>query len=290
MSFDVRHRLAVTLAAATLTASGALVATAPPVTAGHGGCHAFANCGGSETIPGTPGSPGSPGGGGGGGGGPVAARWIVRLGPANELSQIRMQEIYGQTWPECWVAEPSANGGYTYQQALEEIEALFVSGGLPPCPFLGDLDPTAAIEIVWEELIDVPVPGPRIDPGKAITGLPAYLETGMENPTFTQVVENPFGGPGITIEGTATFVIDWGDGSPEESTTKVGAPYAERDGGQTITHVYPRSGEMTVEVDAHWRGTWQVGESEPVAFETVRIASGPPVLLPVEQVQAVRNR
>lgn len=282
MSTTARRRPALFVAAVML-AGVAIVVPAPAAVADDGRCHALVSCGGGGDTPGTPG-----GGGGGGGGGPVSDFWSVRPGNANDESKARMQLVYGRTWDFCWVAEP-ARSGYTYTEALAEIDRIFSGGGDPPCPYLGPVDPTPSIVFRWEEIIDLPVPTPEIKPGKAVTGLAAYLETDFDDNVVTVPVTNPFG-PAIVVTATAEFHVDWGDGSPIQVTRRVGVPYSERDGEREITHVYPRSGDMQVAVETHWRGTWQIEGGPVEEFTTVRVEAVPPIDVPVEELQAVRSR
>lgn len=149
----------------------------------------------------------------------------------------------------------------------------------PRCPPL-DTEQAAAREF-WET-VPLPRPQPMIQPGEAIAGKDAFLEiAGDRAPRFT--VPNPLGGPEIVVEATATFVVDWGDGTTT-TTTSAGGPWPEGD----VTHVWTDAGTYDVVVTASWTATWTAGQLEGTldGLRTVgRIDD-----FPVRQVQAVRTR
>src|SRR5262249_51205037 len=83
----------------------------------------------------------------------------------------------------------------------------------PPCTVsrpLPTLNPVAFAVTFWRT-IPLPVPRPRIPPGYAVTGKPAYLVTNgtTDPPAFTRTT--PLGL--LTVRATGSYVVDWGDGT-----------------------------------------------------------------------------
>jgi hypothetical protein len=107
--------------------------------------------------------------------------------------------------------------------------------------------------------IGIPPPEPRIDPGWALTGMPAYLEIhGQEAFTHDEAIPG-FGRLRVAFEPTY-FEVDWGDGT---TTTvedgRTGAPYDGPE-SQQISHTYADVNEGNlVRVDARWHATWELG-------------------------------
>ena len=134
----------------------------------------------------------------------------------------------------------------------------------------------------WQRM-DLPELAPRIAPGKALVGLPAYLETGGA-PTVTAGGPTPFGP--LTITATRSVTVDWADGpgSVTGPHTGVGGPHPDGD----ITWVYGRSGDRDVAVTQTWTATWSIGPAGGTfsGRGTTSTLFG----FPVEQVQAVRDR
>ena len=157
-----------------------------------------------------------------------------------------------------------------------------VGAGYVLCP--GAVAPgtsAAALALQFWGEVPLPVPAPRIAPGSAITGLPAYLETGgVVGKDFAR--ETPLGA--ITIGAHGRFFVDWGDGTRDGPFDLVGAAWPDG----TITHTYTKTGAFDVVVTARWTATWQLaGRGGPLGgLQTVgRIQQ-----FPVTEVQAVRNR
>jgi len=247
-----------------------------------------------STTPGTPptpGTPGTPGGGGGPSGDPNAPIWRYFLGSANALSQ----QLLPPGTTQCY--NTGLGGNMT---AAEAQAAAFSQPDAPGCPDLSGLPGANGLtELVKAR---IPAPAPQIRPGKNVTGLKAYLETGLEPFTQDEAV-----GP-ITVTFAlrpAEVSVDWGDGSPKGTYDRPGVPYQERDGRKEITHTYERSGDepceraedgascYVVTVDAEWAWTATVngGPQDGVQFDGTYIDPRQGDLtLPVEQVQAVRNR
>jgi hypothetical protein len=158
----------------------------------------------------------------------------------------------------------------------------------PPCP----LQPVApnqpapvetrsmAAARVWEQ-VPLPKPGPRIAPGRAITGKLAYLETqGVTSYPYSTVTTF---GP-LTISATGTYTIDWGDGTKSGPHSFEGAPWPEG----KITHQYTKVGTYNVVVTEKWTANWSL-DGESGTLRTLQ-TSGRIDNFPVEQIQAVIGR
>ncbi len=129
----------------------------------------------------------------------------------------------------------------------------------------------------WENL-DLPVPQPHIAPGRAITGLPAYLET---RGTTQARASRPTPMGTLRVEAVGTYTVDWGDGTVTGPHPGEGRPWPDG----TIAHQYRYVGSYDLIVNQDWVATWFVGdESGTLAGlrTTARIAS-----FPVGQIQAV---
>ncbi len=85
---------------------------------------------------------------------------------------------------------------------------------LPRCPdedgATRELTPAQVAE-PFVRTIPMPVPRPRIPPGHAITGLPAYLET--RGTLSHRVGPEPTELGPIEVHATGAYYVDWGDGS-----------------------------------------------------------------------------
>jgi hypothetical protein len=174
-------------------------------------------------------------------------------------------------------------------QAISMTSAGTVLDMYEPCPAAEDeaVPPSVIAEVevlrFWRSQ-PVPVMEPEIDPGWAITGLRAYLETGPDSvPATTLTVDTPVGTAELDV--AADYVVDWGDGTAPESYPHVGGAWPD---GQ-ISHVYTHAETVTVTTTQVWGGTWRVVDG-PAAG----VAGGLPALplsaaldLEVEQVQAV---
>jgi len=158
----------------------------------------------------------------------------------------------------------------------------------PPCPpqarAPGQTGPVETPAMVarryWEE-IPLPVPRPRIAPGRAITGKLAYLETNGE---VRHVYTNStIFGP-LEIVATGMYSIDWGDGDSSGPHAFEGKPWPDG----RITHEYQEVGTYDIVVTERWTATWRLGGQSGVLRElrtTGRIDN-----FPVEQIQAVIGR
>ncbi len=146
------------------------------------------------------------------------------------------------------------------------------------------LSPAAAAQQVWRDQVKLPPPEPYIAPGKAITGLRAFLEIGGPR-TRTQTF-NVFGYD-LTITATASsYDVDWGDGSSSRNLTSSGGPWPNGD----VRHVFTTQGAYTVRVLERWTGTWSLAGGGGGSVDGTLSSEGRIDAFPVVQVQAVRNR
>ena len=71
----------------------------------------------------------------------------------------------------------------------------------------------------------LPTPSPYIAPGRAITGMYAYMETrGTTTHTYTEP-DTPFGP--LTIVAKGRYFVDWGDGTHTGPHSAEGGPWPE---------------------------------------------------------------
>lgn len=154
---------------------------------------------------------------------------------------------------------------------------------LAPCPApvrraASPASPAAVLAERFLQEVPLPAPVPKIAPGRAITGLPAFLETnGATTHAFSRTT--PFGAMAIAAAGQ--YRVDWGDGTTTGPHAIEGMPWPE---GQ-IAHTYQNVGAYDVTVTQEWTATWQVGDQSGVIdglATTARIGS-----FPVGQIQSV---
>lgn len=165
------------------------------------------------------------------------------------------------------------------EAGLEEVLA-----GLPSCPFESgpsvpsDTTPqTYAIQF-WQRT-PLPEPEPYIAPGRAITGMFAYLETrGTTAHTYTE--ENTPFGP-LTVVATGKYYVDWGDGTKTGPHSAEGGPWPD---GQ-IKHEYIHIGAYDVVVTERWTAIWSFGDRSGTLNELRTV--GRIDDFPVQQIQAV---
>lgn len=129
----------------------------------------------------------------------------------------------------------------------------------------------------WEE-VDLPKPAPEIDPGRAITGKLAYLEThGRVREIYTS--NTIFGVLEIVARGS--YEVDWGDGQTSGPHAFEGKPWPEG----RITHEYTTVGSYDVQVTEKWTATWRMGTNSGILRE---LSTGGQITdFPVQQIQAV---
>jgi hypothetical protein len=173
-----------------------------------------------------------------------------------------------------------------YNFALHhDLAAANATGGAAECPAgtptIAPAAPTP--DQVARDFWDVrllPSPSLHMQPGYAVTGKRVYLEIDSEATKHFDVPDAL--GPPVSIEATSTYVIDWGDGVIE-STTSRGGPWPHGD----VTHVYTTSAAArTVTVTQQWSATWRAGGQQG-ALDNLR--TGGSLTFRVTQVQAVRE-
>ena len=149
-------------------------------------------------------------------------------------------------------------------------------GVVPPV-----LSPAMAAVIAWQELVELDEPTARIQPGRAVTGKPAFLEIGGP-----QAGAWHFDALGFSIDlaATSTYDIDWGDGTWTRGVTTQGGPWPDG----TVHHAYTTVGSYTVTIHQHWSATYVVDGVAGAVPGTLRTAGQ--LALPVVEIQAVRNR
>ena len=131
----------------------------------------------------------------------------------------------------------------------------------------------------WDVRI-LPAPQLHMSPDYAVTGKPVYLEIGGDQSLHFDV-PNPIG-PAIAIDTASRYLVDWGDGTVETTTSR-GGPWPDGD----LTHVYTTSApERTIRVTQQWSATWRAGPDQG-ALDTLQ--TGGQLAFRVTQVQAVRN-
>lgn len=140
------------------------------------------------------------------------------------------------------------------------------------------LDPGQVREAIVHQL---PRPDPNIDPGWALTGMPAYLEVNADT-TFDETVTGEAIPVPVTVAGEGSYRVEWGDGTADTYHSG-GGPYPDGD----IVHVYvDKDEELVVMVTPVWEVTWSaLGISVPLVIELE-----PEMLeLPVREMRSVRT-
>ena len=144
--------------------------------------------------------------------------------------------------------------------------------------------PISPREVVERTIVNVSLPSPKpsVDPGYAVTGLRAYLETGN---SVTHTFE-PIGtvlGP-LSISASSTYTVDWGDGTTTGPHSSSGGKYPDGD----ITYVYRDVGTVDITVTQNWTATWSLaGQSGTISG---LVSSGDLEDFDVREVQASRRR
>jgi hypothetical protein len=133
----------------------------------------------------------------------------------------------------------------------------------------------------WEGPVSPPRPRPYIAPGRALTGKPAYLETGNRT-SFTYQADTEFGP--LTINASGSYTVVWGDGTTTGPFSFEGISWPTG----RITHEYQDVGTYNVVVIERWTATWSLdGESGVLrALQSTGTLNN----FPVEQLQAVITR
>ncbi|MGI8684838.1 MAG: hypothetical protein ACR2MO_07085 [Acidimicrobiales bacterium] len=154
----------------------------------------------------------------------------------------------------------------------------------PPCSTT-EVDPEDTVVAVLER-VPLPAPAPVIAPGRAITGLPGFLEPNLPAPLVggkPMVAETRATELGeLALAGTAVYRVDWGDA---ETGPHAGPGGAWPNGN--ITHTWTTTGVYDVVVTAEWTVDWRLGGASGRLTVTTE---GTIADFHVDQVQAVRNR
>jgi len=190
--------------------------------------------------------------------------------------------------PGCWgVIEvaPTDPDGVSYAEASAGADEWGGNGsGQGRCVD----DPAEVFDLVayvletWRTAVRPPPPSPlAVQPGKALTGLRAYLEIGGDVP-YELTIPNPIG-PAVQLTATPRYVVSWGDGTTAETTSQ-GVPWPGGPG--EISHVFTETGGVTIAVEAYWHGTWSAGDQGGDLPELPVPTEGG-LDLPVEERQAV---
>ena len=144
--------------------------------------------------------------------------------------------------------------------------------------------PLSPTEVVERTIVNVRLPRPRpsIDPGYAVTGMKAYLETGNST-THTFEPINTVLGP-LSITATSTYTVKWGDGETSGPHNNSGGAYPNG----RITHVYRHARTVDIVVTQNWTAQWSLaGQSGTIGGLS---SSGTLPNFVVREVQAVRRR
>ena len=192
------------------------------------------------------------------------------------------------------VGEPGSNIANSREAQRAERLTLDMITRWRRCAGASAVPGMSAAQIVAARVLEaydetrVPELDPWIEPGIAITGLPAFLETGPDsasaaNPTLDLGVAR------VRLDIAGDFEVDWGDGT-SASYGEPGGPWPDG----AITHTYgerPPGDSVTVAVSQTWRGTWTSSSSDP-AFDG--LSGDLPALpitrsfdLPIDEVQAI---
>ena len=144
--------------------------------------------------------------------------------------------------------------------------------------------PLSPTEVVERTIVNVRLPRPRpsIDPGYAVTGMKAYLETGNSTAHSFEPI-NTVLGP-LTITASSTYTVDWGDGESSGPYDTSGGKYPDG----RITHVYRHARTVDIVVTQNWTAQWSLaGQSGTIGGLS---SSGTLADFVVREVQAVRRR
>ena len=215
---------------------------------------------------------------------------------ATEEAQAEVSKIYAPY--EHVVPKGGPNGescvATAYREVPEGVDPKVVSAlsdrlfnnirtNYPDCPVQpGDPSPPETAQSFarryWVETAPPP-PEPYIAPGRAITGMFAYLETrGNTTYTFTEA-NTPFGP--LTIVATGKYYVDWGDGTKTGPHSAEGEPWPDG----KIKHEYIHIGNYDVVVTERWAATWSFGDQSGTLDELRTV--GRIEDFPVQQIQAV---
>jgi hypothetical protein len=148
-----------------------------------------------------------------------------------------------------------------------------------PGPDASEPETATTFAMRYWQSVPLPKPQPYIAPGRAITGMFAYLETrGATTHTFTEP-DTPFGL--LTVVATGRYYVDWGDGTRTGPHSAEGGPWPDG----KIKHEYIHIGAYDVVVTERWTATWNFGDQSGTLDELRTV--GRIDDFPVQQIQAV---
>jgi hypothetical protein len=159
------------------------------------------------------------------------------------------------------------------------VEASEGEGGGP-----GWIDPALVAMRLWQEPGRLPDPVIDIAPGRAITGLPAYLD--IDGLMVDQVVDPPEVALGWTMvtDLTSSYEVDWGDGTVDTGITSQGGPYPDGD----VWHDYRFiDKENVVTVTQRWTAAWTATRGGVTMQGQFPLYTQASMALPIWEVQAV---
>ena len=140
--------------------------------------------------------------------------------------------------------------------------------------------------------VDFEPPAPRIQPGYAIAGLPAFLEPGgTEELAPVTRANSPYGA--FRAEARQSLSVHWGQGAVDAESGESGwVTYGDRSGGPwpdgDISFVYRDPGTVTVQVVRDWTFEWSFADGPAGTLSFALDGDAGP--FEVDEVQAVRVR
>lgn len=243
---------------------------------------------------GVPGAPGSPGGGGswspppghvvisypvfeasGGGEVCIATRWdVVPEADARRILEMNHMSFFRQ------YEARTASGAIAFEDCV----------GAPP------IDITPALTWADSVVDQLPRPAMVMEPdARAITGNTAYLETGRPL-TFGPVTRSLdlgalIGSVPVTIRGSGTYTVSWGDGTGPDSTTYAwpGSPYPGTGPAGEVSHTYIDTGTYTITTRDTWTVTFEVGDPRLSIDSQTETLTPRSLTVDVTQVRGVRQ-
>lgn len=210
--------------------------------------------------------------------------------PPPRCGQWRLETALANGWID---AEPTTStlvttlvGDGTRSQVKAKIWCMYTPEG-EPADAANAAGLSNAVVRQYLRQVRMPAPQPHIAPGKALTGLPAYLELGGLPTTMDFRTDTPHGV--LSGRAIATAVhVDWGEGTGADVDTEwvsadptQAGPYPHG----AITHVYTTTGKRQVHVVAEWRADWSLANRSGTVDGLV--SQGTITDFPVQQLQAV---
>jgi hypothetical protein len=223
------------------------------------------NCGGGYVIP----MPGSS----------TEGSQPLHPAPSHVPTPILVQYVAnGPNGPCIALGPPNPNSNATVNTWLATLS-------LPPCPATpapgAIINPQLLAENFWKT-VPLPVPKPKVPPGYAITGMPAYLVTNSTVAPAPYVFATPLGP--LRIQASGAYFVEWGD--PRTPGWAGPFPFeGEPWPNGRIAHTYDDVGTVNIVVRETWTATWQLGTATgalSALATTATIAN-----YPIHQEQAV---